>query len=116
MSSHEAVLLGARKTALPDLPEVAISDATIKTWLGVIDSSAASIDNYLLPSFIGGYELAAISIEWDRDKDALHKKTGIPKNESGSEARKLAKFLGILLDHPVQHETAQGVIDYMAQL
>jgi hypothetical protein len=116
LSTHDAVLLGARKTALPDLPDVAISDATIVNWLAVIDSSAAAIDSYLLPNFIGGYELAAISIEWHRDKDALHKKTGIPKSANGSEPRQLAKFLGALLEHPVQHETAQGILGYVAQL
>jgi hypothetical protein len=117
MSAHEAVLLGARRTALPDLENVAISEQTIKKWMAVIDSCAFAIDAYLLPNFIGGYEVAAICLEWIRDKDSLYRKTGIKVNSRGtSDAKKFSKFLGVLLEYPIQHEMAQTIIDYVDQL
>ena len=79
MSAEAAILLGARRPTAPNMSTVTITDATLKKWLGVLDASAASIDSYLLPKFIGGYELAAIYIEWERDSDALYKATGITR-------------------------------------
>ena len=93
-----------------------LSERTITKWLGVIDSSAAAIDEYLLPNFIGGYELAAICIEWLRDRDALYTASGIRPYGKGSDARKLGKFLGALLEYPVQYELAQSIMDYVAAL
>ncbi len=116
MPVHSAILLGARRATVPSIDSISVSEKTITRWLRVIDASAAAIDDYLLPNFIGGYELAAISIEWIRDRDALYEATGIRRYGKGSEARKLSKFLGELLDYPIQHETTQTIMDYVNPL
>lgn len=115
MPAQAAMLIGARKST-PNFDSISVSEETITKWLGVIDVSASAIDDYLLPNFIGGYELAAISIEWIRDRDALYEATGISKYGKGSEARKLSKFLGALMDYPIQHEMVQTIIDYINPL
>jgi hypothetical protein len=114
MSAHNAVLFGARR---PDfVNKVAVSEGTLKKWLGVLETSAAAIDDHLLRHFIGGYELAAIYIEWNRDRNALYKASGIPRYSKGSDARKLGKFLGNLLDHPITLELAQSIMGYVDKL
>jgi hypothetical protein len=52
-------------------------------------------------------------IEWKRDSDALYKATGIPRYGSGSPAKKLSKFLGALLDYPIQYEMAQAIMNFV---
>ena len=116
MSVHTAVLLGARRPESPNFNAVSISEDRLKQWLGVLDSSAIAIDSYLLPSFIGGYELAAIYIEWDRDPDALYKASGIRRYGKGTTARQFGKFLGGLLEYPIQHEMAHTIIDFVDNL
>jgi hypothetical protein len=113
MSPHTAILLGARKPRSPRLRAVSIGEGTVKNWLGTLDSCATAIDEYLLEEFIGGYELAAIFIEWKRDPNALYEASGISKSSRGSVARQFSKVLGTLLEYPVQHETAQMIIDYV---
>lgn len=114
--AHAAILFGARRPITANFDSISVSEETITKWLGIIDASAAAIDDYLLPNFIGGYELAAMSIEWIRDRDALYEATGIRKYGKGTEARKLSKFLGELLDYPIQHETAQAIMNYVNPL
>jgi hypothetical protein len=116
MPAHSAMLIGARRKTTPNFDAVSVSEATIKKWLATIDACATAIDGHLLPNFIGGYEIAAICIEWIEDRDRLHKATGIRLSGNGSDARKLGKFLGELLAYPVQHETAQAIIDYIDRL
>jgi hypothetical protein len=116
MSAHAALLLGARRPGAAVINEVSISEETVKKWLAKIDISAAAIDGYLLPNFIGGYELAAIYIEWNRDGDAFYQSSGVKPYRRGSKAKQFSKLLGALLDHPVQYETAQSIMDYVDQL
>ena len=116
MSAEAAILLGARRLASTNMNAVTIADTTLKKWLGVLDTSAAAIDDYLLPNFIGGYELAAIYIEWDRDSDALYKTTGITRRGGGSRAKELSKFLGTLLNYPIQQEMAQAIMGFVDSL
>ena len=113
LSPEAAILLGARRPTAPNMSTVSITDTTLKKWLGVLDVSAEAIDGYLLPHFIGGYELAAIYNEWKRNGDALYKATGIARYGSGSPAKKLSKFLGALLDYPIQQEMAQTIMDFV---
>ena len=114
VSTHAALLLGARRP-LP-ANRVSISDKTVTKWLAVIDKSAMAIDEYLLPKFIGGYELATIYIEWDRDIPAFHEVTGIKRDDRGSKAKQLSRVLGTLLNHPIQWEIAREIIDFVDKL
>lgn len=113
MSAEVAILLGARRPTAPNMSTATITDATLKKWLGVLDICATAIDGHLLPDFIGGYEVAAIYVDWERDSDALYKTTGIPPYGSGSPAKRLSKFLGAWLNYPIQYEMAQAIMNFV---
>jgi hypothetical protein len=114
VSAQAALLLGARRPSPAN--EISISDKRVTKWLAVVDRSATAIDEYLLPNFIGGYELAAIYIEWNQDIAAFHKATGIKRDGRGTKAKQLSRALGTLLAHPVQWETTEEIIEFVDQL
>jgi hypothetical protein len=114
MPVHAALLLGARRSSFTT--QVSVSDKRIARWLAMIDRSATAIDEYLLPNFIGGYELAAIYIDWNRDIAAFHRAAGIKRDSRGTKAKQLSRVLGTLLQHPVQWETAQEIMEFVDNL
>jgi hypothetical protein len=93
-----------------------VSAAGVKKYLKLIDQAALAIDEQLLPDFIGGYELGAIYIEWRRNAAELSRVTGIKLDRRGSQSKQLSKFMGALLDHPVQFEFAESIIAYVDSL
>jgi hypothetical protein len=114
LPANAALLLGARRPS--PVTEISISDKRLTKWLAIIDRSATAIDEYLLPNFIGGYELAAIYIEWNRDIAAFRRAIGIRRDNRGTKAKQLSRVMGTLLSHPVQWETAQEIMEFVDSL
>ncbi len=72
-----ALLLSIRRHVRPGSHRVSISETGLVAALRTFDKVANGIDKHLLGQHIGGYELAAIYLDWDADRDRFEGHLGV---------------------------------------
>jgi len=85
-------------------------------WLGVMVTAARAIENTLMPTYVGGFEIANFYVEWRRDPDATEKRMGIEiashkRPRPGRFSDVVGRFVG-----PVGREYIQTLEKYLDSL
>lgn len=116
-SLHSALIRGAAH-GLADSELVSVSANRLTKWMGVLEEVVRGIDEHLLNDYIGGFEPAALYIEWARNPAEYEKSLGIGIYKAGVEDSLNAKrFLnGVLGFQGLNKATVTEMIAYIDSL
>lgn len=96
LTVHGALLVGlGHQSSGP--ARISISEDKLVGWFGSIYRAAKAIDQHLLSKHVGGFELAAIYLEWDRDPAQYESNLGVqvwdPRRVRDDNARRFLNFV-----------------------
>jgi len=99
-------------------PRPRSSERELTRWLKAVNESAQGIDDLLRTQFIGGYEIAALYVDWQVDPSAFERRLSVNISESGkgSLTKRFGKFASALLGYVVTHGYATEVAKYVRSL
>ncbi len=94
--------MGARRSDALGPAQLAVSERQVVEWLRILGEVAEAIDKHLCKEFIGGFETAALFIDWRRDPDKfeLEADISLSAHKKGDLSNRFATVLGTLLDRP----------------
>ncbi|MBV9822169.1 MAG: hypothetical protein JO144_07995 [Actinobacteria bacterium] len=117
LSTHSALVLAARGSAMNGQGP-AVSEGELTRWLKLVNETALGIDDLLRTQFIGGYEIAALYVDWQADPSAFERRLGVDISSSGkgSLTKRFGKFASAVLGKIVTHTYATEVARYVRSL
>lgn len=112
----ELALGGRRRQVL--LPfEASVSHERLVQWMKLLGDVSVAIDRHLTTDFIGGYETAAIYVEWKRNPEKFERSVGITlTGHNKSWERRFGKMLSELIDKPLGYKYPQTLAAYVDRL
>lgn len=118
MENHLRLVLGGRRVEALESSKVGVSHERLIEWLGTLGSVSEAIDAQLNSAFIGGYETAAVYLDWKTQPDAFESSAGLtvaPIKKSSPE-RRFASVLSAVLDSPLGGAYPNSVQRYVSAL
>lgn len=97
-----------------DYPD--ISHKRIIKYLSIIDSTAKSIDRFLVTEFIGNFELVDIFMEWSENPTKVESKLGFNNKHRGTELENFRRFLAQSQGIHISVEYTRELIKYVNSL
>lgn len=98
-----ATVLGARRSSA--VQQVRISDSSVKNLMRVGGEFVEAVDAHLMREFIGGFEAAALFLDWSESPDRFERRAGIDlKGGLKEHSQRFRKMYGVLIGSPM-HRT-----------
>jgi len=98
LAPSASIIVGARADRVI-AGGAALTERRLIKWLGVLNSVSTELDRHLVANYIGGYEMAAIFLDWKESPDEYEAVVGVkPEGVNRTHDRRFLKFISGALD------------------